>query len=67
MKKNKCTECGDEFICVDWDNDIVCEDCCDHGDICPDERICLVCGKDLTEDLSAKAYDRYKDYMKYGE
>jgi len=32
-----------------------------------DERGCLICGKDMTEDIMARAYDRAKDYMKYGE
>jgi hypothetical protein len=54
----KCQDC-------DEDNDIVCEDCCDHSDC--DSHCCLICGKDMTEDFAAKAYDRYKDYMKYGE
>jgi len=57
----KCQDCGTDNL------QVICEECCDHSDICYDERICLCCGKDLTEDLSAKAYDRYKDYMKYGE
>ena len=49
----------------DEDNDVTCEDCCDHSDC--DEHCCLICGKDMTEDFAARAYDRYKDYMKYGE
>ena len=38
---------------------------CGHDDI--EDGICLVCGEDLTEELSARAYDMYKDRMKYGE
>lgn len=32
-----------------------CQECCDHGDICTDERICLDCDKDMTEYLTARA------------
>lgn len=49
------------------DKDEACEECCDHSDIEYDEGCCLICGKDLTEELSARAYDRWKDYNKYGE
>lgn len=45
--------------------DDYCEDCCEHGDM--DEGYCLDCGADRTEELSALAYDRYKDFMKYGD
>lgn len=41
-------------------------DHCEH-DICPDEFICLYCGEDMREDIASRAYDRYKDYLKYGE
>lgn len=44
-----------------------CQLCCEHDDICYDERCCLVCCEDMTEDLAARAYDRYKDRMKYGD
>lgn len=40
---------------------------CEHGDICQDERCCLDCGKDMTEELLSNAYDRAKDMRKYGE
>lgn len=38
---------------------------CEHDDV--DDFHCLDCGKDLTEDVMARAYDRMKDRMKYGE
>lgn len=47
--------------------DSPCELCCEHSDIEYDERCCLICGKDMTEDLASAAYDRYKDHMKYGD
>jgi hypothetical protein len=31
------------------------DDSCDHGDICFDDRVCLDCGKDMTEELSSRA------------
>lgn len=34
---------------------------CEHDDVCEDERICLDCGKDMTEKLMSDAYDRAKD------
>lgn len=39
---------------------------CDHGDVCLDERCCLDCGKDMTEELMARAHDRAKSFRKYG-
>lgn len=45
-----CGEAG--FICED------CEECCDHSDT--DEYECLNCGKEMTEDRMAMAYDRAK-------
>lgn len=39
---------------------------CEHLDIDQDERCCLDCGADLTEELMARAYDRAKDARKYG-
>lgn len=50
---NQCLGCG--------------EDCCDHDDVCEDNYNCLICGKDLTEEYAARAYDRAKDFWKYGE
>lgn len=44
-----------------------CEECCDH-EFDPDEGFCcLNCGKDGTEDVMSAAYDRAKDFIKYGE
>lgn len=58
-------QCSEGKIGCTEDNP--CEDCCEHSDVCRDERICLICDKDMSEELSARAYDRYKDRMKYGE
>lgn len=55
----KCTECKEES-----DSEI-CEECCDHSD--SDDHGCLICGKDLTEDRMARAYDQAKDFLKYGD
>jgi hypothetical protein len=41
------------------------EETCEHWDT--DDHCCLDCGKDLTEDRMAAAYDRAKDLRKYGE
>ncbi len=38
---------------------------CEHGDV--EDFHCLDCGKDMTEDIMSKAYDRAKDIRKYGE
>lgn len=37
---------------------------CEHADM--DDGICLDCGADRTEELAARAYDRAKDFRKYG-
>jgi hypothetical protein len=42
-----------------------CEACCPHDE--HDHGICLDCGKDNYEDMAARAYDRYKDSVKYGD
>lgn len=37
---------------------------CEHSDICKDERICLNCGKDMSEELACEAeniIDTYED------
>ena len=49
----KCEECG-----VSGTHVGICEDCCDHSDICRDERLCLICGKDLTEEFICDAEAR---------
>lgn len=41
-----------------------CPQCCDHSDI--DYPCCLICGKDMAEDLATAAYDHAKDIRKYG-
>ena len=43
------------------------EEECTHENICEDEFYCLDCGEDRREDLMADAYDRAKDFAKYGE
>lgn len=53
-------------ICDLDDINHTCPECCEHGDICYDERVCLICDADMTEDLSARAYDLAKDRRKYG-
>ncbi len=40
---------------------------CEHDDICEDEFVCLICGKDMREDLMAKAFDVVKERFKYGD
>lgn len=40
---------------------------CEHLDIDQDERCCLDCGVDRTEELAARAYDAAKNARKYGE
>lgn len=40
------------------EDDEICEECCEHGDT--DEYCCLDCGKELTEERMAAAYDRAK-------
>lgn len=37
------------------------EEPCEHLDIDKDERCCLICGKDMSEDLMSKSYDTIKD------
>lgn len=51
----KCDECGEPAL----DKYDICKQCCSHDDM--EEAFCLICGEDLTEELSAKAYDAYKD------
>lgn len=64
MKNNKiniCEDCGEKY------EHYGCENCCNH-DFDPDEGyICLNCGKDGAEEVSSRAYDRYKDFIKYGD
>lgn len=43
-----------------------CENCCEHGDVDGCDRMCLDCGKDMTESMAAAAYDRYKS-MRFDE
>lgn len=59
-----------EHICEDCNNKWIgqygCPVCCEHEPD-PDEGYhCLSCGKDCSADVAAEAYDRWKDYRKYG-
>jgi hypothetical protein len=56
---------GENHACGEFTVAGVCQSCCDHLDM--DEGYCLDCGKDRTEELSALAYDRAKDFRKYGD
>lgn len=44
-----------------------CTECCDHEYDADEGFMCLGCGKDGTEHVMARAYDRAKDLRKYGE
>lgn len=50
VEKIKLLACG----CQE-DSDDRCEKCCDHGDVCEDERVCLICDADMTEHFAARA------------
>lgn len=41
------------------------EEECEHE--IDDEGLCLNCDEDFREELMSRAYDMYKDHMKYGE
>jgi hypothetical protein len=63
MEKYSCEACKDSGVLPDGSG---CRDCCEH-EIDPDEGYtCLNCGYDGSGDYAAAAYDRYKDFMKYG-
>lgn len=49
------------------DTDKLSPEDCDHTDTCMDEFVCLDCGADRREELMSRAYDRAKDFRKYGE
>ena len=48
--------------CVDEEK---CQACCPHDDL--DHCICLACERDLSETIFSRAYDRAKDFRKYGD
>lgn len=56
-----CEDCGEEYI---GDS---CQDCCDHDYDADEGFHCLNCGKDGSEAVQGRAYDAYKDRMKYGD
>lgn len=49
-----------EFKCECQHSDERCPVCCEHGDVCQDERVCLDCGDDRTEAMMSAAYDYVK-------
>jgi len=62
MSLRVCEECKGPAEYYD-----LCSDCCEH-DYDPDEgNTCLGCGKDGSEEVFSRAYDRAKDLRKYGE
>lgn len=61
----KCEECGEDTSDQPDGYDHYCMECCEHGDT--HKGHCLDCSKDLREDIMAAAYDRAKDFRKYGE
>lgn len=60
-KKETCEECGEEIAVKGYS----CQECCEHQDM--DVGQCMDCGADRTEEMSAMAYDRAKDFRKYGD
>lgn len=38
-----------------------------EGEVDVDERCCLECGFDMTEEIMSRAFDDWKDRMKYGD
>lgn len=42
-----------------------CFHCCDHQDL--ENMHCIDCGADRTEEIMSRAYDRAKDFRKYGD
>lgn len=65
--RSVCEVCADQEDYCDLDG-YACPECCDHPDgFDPNEgNHCLHCGFDGSEHLMAQAYDRYKDFQKYG-
>lgn len=31
---------------------------CEHGDVCQDERVCLICSQDMSENIMNAAHER---------
>ena len=59
----KCPECKENEV-VYGD---ICQECCEHEFDADEGYTCLGCGLDGSEDVMAAAYDRAKDFRKYGE
>lgn len=55
-----CEGCGEPYYGYG------CEDCCEHEPDADEGFHCLLCGKDCSEDVQSRAYDRAKDLRKYG-
>lgn len=71
-KKIYCTNCNDTgevngapFSEENQIHLVPCSECCPHDEL--DHGICMDCEKDFSEEISARAYDTYKDRMKYGD
>lgn len=58
----QCEDCQDTG---ELENGEFCQECCEHGDY--DHGICGSCGADCYDDLAGRAYDSYKDSVKYGD
>lgn len=56
-----CEECGESYY------EHGCQECCDHEPDADEGFHCLLCGKDCSESVMSRAYDRAKDFRKYGE
>lgn len=63
IKANPCETCGEPPAIAYYE----CQDCCEHEFDADEGYHCLSCGLDGSEDVAAAAYDRMKDFAKYGE
>ena len=50
-----CSTCGGRGEVISHDDSEVCGLCCEHGDICEDERVFLDCNQDMTQWFAARA------------
>lgn len=56
-QEQKCDKKNYEgHVCTE---DEPCEWCCEHQDVEWDERCCLICGKNMTEEMVARAEALY--------
>lgn len=63
MKLQVCDTCGEPLSLKGYD----CQNCCDHDPDPQESYMCVNCGADCFEDVTARAHDRAKDLRKYGE